>query len=68
MLDAPFAFDCKCFLGCDSHRGVLPPAAAYHRFNKIAARNWDRMKATANQAYSTAVKPLMDRLSGDQQQ
>jgi hypothetical protein len=38
------------------------------RFNKIAARNWDRMKATANQAYSTAVKPLMDRLSGDQQQ
>jgi hypothetical protein len=38
------------------------------RFNKIAARNWDRMKLTANQAYSTAVKPLMDRLSGDQQQ
>jgi hypothetical protein len=48
--------------------GVLRPAACCHRFNKIAARNWDRMKLTANQAYSTAVKPLMDRLSGDQQQ
>lgn len=38
------------------------------RFNKIAARNWDRMKATANQAYTMTVKPLVDRLSGDQQQ
>jgi hypothetical protein len=38
------------------------------RFNKIASRNWDRMKATANQAYTMTVKPVMDRLSGDQQQ
>jgi hypothetical protein len=38
-----------------------------YRFNKIASRNWDRMKATANQAYTMTVKPVVDRLSGDQQ-
>jgi hypothetical protein len=37
------------------------------RFNKIAVRNWERMKTSANQAYSSTVKPLVDRLSGDQQ-
>lgn len=37
------------------------------RFNKIAVRNWERMKTSANQAYSITVKPLVDRLSGDQQ-
>lgn len=47
----------------------LPPhgRCPTHRFNKIAVRNWERMKTTANQAYSLTVKPLVDRLSGDQQ-
>eukprot|EP00879_Flechtneria_rotunda_P002564 GHRR01002763.1.p1 GENE.GHRR01002763.1~~GHRR01002763.1.p1 ORF type:complete len:224 (+),score=68.35 GHRR01002763.1:113-784(+) len=36
------------------------------RFNKIAARNWDRMKTTANQAYNMTLKQLVDKLSGDQ--
>lgn len=45
-----------------------PVGRGVARFNKIATRNWDRMKATANQAYTMTVKPLVDRLSGDQQQ
>lgn len=36
------------------------------KFNKIASRNWDRMKASAGQAYSITLKPLIDKLSGDQ--
>jgi hypothetical protein len=44
-----------------------PVGRGFARFNKIASRNWDRMKATANQAYTMTVKPVVDRLSGDQQ-
>lgn len=38
----------------------------FHRFNNSAARNWDRMKSTAGQAYSMTIKPLIDKLSGGQ--
>lgn len=36
------------------------------RFNSTASRNWERMKSTAGQAYSMTIKPLIDKLSGDQ--
>ena len=60
-----------CSSGSECERAAAVAAAVAaawcRRFNKIAVRNWDRMKATANQAYSMTVKPLVDRLSGDQQ-
>lgn len=41
-------------------------AACVARFHKVAGRNWERMKTTASQAYSMTLKPLLDKLSGDQ--
>eukprot|EP00775_Hariotina_reticulata_P012524 gene12524-12657_t len=47
-------------------RAILLSSASLRRFLKIANRNWDRMKTTAGQAYSMTLKPLIDKLSGDQ--
>ncbi|KAF8062907.1 hypothetical protein HT031_003745 [Scenedesmus sp. PABB004] len=43
-----------------------PVVISARKFNKIAERNWGRMKATAGQAYAATLKPIIDRLSGDQ--
>jgi hypothetical protein len=43
-----------------------PIVKGFVRFNNTAQRNWDRMKSTAGQAYSMTLKPLIDKLSGDQ--
>ncbi|WIA19661.1 hypothetical protein OEZ85_005592 [Tetradesmus obliquus] len=43
-----------------------PIVKGFVRFTTTAQRNLDRMKSTAGQAYSMTLKPLIDKLSGDQ--